>query len=97
LEEKCEKIKNEICKFESNSKINPQDIIQPSNPIYKQIFNAHAREQALEDSIYHMNKALSRGTIDCDTFLRYVRIFAREQFEQKETVMKAREVARLRN
>ena len=35
--------------------------------------------KALEDSIYHMNKALSRGTIDCDNFLRFVRMFAREQ------------------
>lgn len=97
LEEKCHKMKTEVISLESDTKIDPQEIIQPSTPIYKQIFNAHAREQALEDSIYHMNKALSRGTIDCDTFLRFVRVFAREQFEQKETVMKAREVARLRN
>ena len=35
--------------------------------------------QAIEDAIYNLNKALARDTIDCDTFLKYVRIFAREQ------------------
>jgi len=97
LEMKTSKLNAELSSLESNSKIDPQEIIQPSTPLYKQIFNAHAREQALEDSIYHLNKALGRDTIDCDTFLRFVRIFAREQFEQKETVMKAREAARLRD
>lgn len=97
LEIKTSKLNAELSSLETNSKIDPQEIIQPSTPLYKQIFNAHAREQALEDSIYHLNKALGRDTIDCDTFLRFVRIFAREQFEQKETVMKAREAARLRD
>jgi len=79
LEMKTSKLNAELSSLESNSKIDPQEIIQPSTPLYKQIFNAHAREQALEDSIYHLNKALGRDTIDCDTFLRFVRIFAREQ------------------
>ena len=35
--------------------------------------------KAIEDAIYNLNKALARDTIDCDTFLKYVRIFAREQ------------------
>jgi len=96
LESKIAQVKSELDGLETSSKCDPDEIIQPSTPIFKQIFNAHAREQAIEDAIYNLNKALARDTIDCDTFLKYVRIFAREQFEKKETVIKAREVARLR-
>ena len=38
-------MKTEVISLESDTKIDPQEIIQPSTPIYKQIFNAHAREQ----------------------------------------------------
>ena len=42
---KTSKLNAELSSLESNSKIDPQEIIQPSTPLYKQIFNAHAREQ----------------------------------------------------
>ena len=45
LEMKTSKLNAELSSLESNSKIDPQEIIQPSTPLYKQIFNAHAREQ----------------------------------------------------
>ena len=45
LENKTSKLNAELSSLESNSKIDPQEIIQPSTPLYKQIFNAHAREQ----------------------------------------------------
>merc|ERR1712227_204542 len=88
-------INAELNSLESGDKICPSDIITPSAPLYKQIFNSHAQEMAIEDAIYFITKALSRGTIDCDTFLRYTRRLARQQFEMKETVIRAREVARL--
>jgi len=85
----------EIENLQDGNKINPEEIITPSTPIYKQIFHAHAQEQAIEDAIYFISKALSRGTIDCETYLRYVRRLSRKQFEMKETVIRAREAARL--
>ena len=48
---KTSKLNAELSSLESNSKIDPQEIIQPSTPLYKQIFNAHAREQV---SIFHL-------------------------------------------
>lgn len=35
----------EISNLESGNKMNPEDIITPSTPIYKQIFHSHAQEQ----------------------------------------------------
>ena len=48
---KTSKLNAELSSLESNSKIDPQEIIQPSTPLYKQIFNGHAREQV---SILHL-------------------------------------------
>ena len=45
LESKIAKVKSELEGLETSSKCDPDEIIQPSTPIFKQIFNAHAREQ----------------------------------------------------
>ena len=45
LESKIAKVKSELDGLETSSKCDPDEIIQPSTPIFKQIFNAHAREQ----------------------------------------------------
>ena len=45
LESKLAKANSELEGLESSTKTDPDEIIQPSTPIFKQIFNAHAREQ----------------------------------------------------
>lgn len=44
--------------------------------------------KAIEDAIYFITKALSRGTIDCDTFLRYTRRLARQQVKNFAMIRK---------
>merc|ERR1711953_1157531 len=96
---KCQRIDEEVDRelqaLDGSQEINPADIITPSNPIYKQIFTHHNKEQAIEDAIYFLNKALLRGSIDADTFLRTVRQLSRQQFEHKTIVIKARKRANL--
>jgi ESCRT-I complex subunit TSG101 len=96
---KCERIDEEMTaelqSLNESQEINPEDIITPSNPIYKQIFTHHNKEQAIEDAIYFLNKALLRGSIDAETFLRTVRQLSRTQFEHKTIVIKARKRANL--
>ncbi|CAG5078672.1 Oidioi.mRNA.OKI2018_I69.PAR.g9052.t1.cds [Oikopleura dioica] len=90
-----EEMDRELQSLEESQEINPEEIITPSNPIYKQIFTHHNKEQAIEDAIYFLNKALLRGSIDADTFLRTVRQLSRQQFEHKTIVIKARKRANL--
>jgi len=96
---KCQRIDEEMTRelqsLNDSQEINPEDIITPSNPIYKQIFTHHNKEQAIEDAIYFLNKALLRGSIDAETFLRTVRQLSRTQFEHKTIVIKARKRANL--
>jgi len=96
---KCERLDEEMTaelqSLSESQEINPEDIITPSNPIYKQIFTHHNKEQAIEDAIYFLNKALLRGSIDAETFLRTVRQLSRTQFEHKTIVIKARKRANL--
>lgn len=44
------------------------------------MFDGMATHQALEDLLYHMDRALSNGEISLDVFLKQVRKLSRKQF-----------------
>lgn len=46
------------------------DIIVPTAPLYKQILNLYAEENAIEDTIFYLGEALRRGVIDLEVFLK---------------------------
>ena len=49
---------------------------------------AAAPSAALEDALYYLDRALSRGAIDIESFLREVRSLARRQFLAKAHLQK---------
>jgi len=53
---KCQRIDEEMTRelqsLNDSQEINPEDIITPSNPIYKQIFTHHNKEQVLDLSLF---------------------------------------------
>lgn len=57
--------------MESQSENNDIDeVIIPTAPLYKQILNLYAEENAIEDTIFYLGEALRRGVIDLDVFLK---------------------------
>lgn len=46
------------------------DVIVPTAPLYKQILNLYAEENAIEDTIFYLGEALRRDVIDLDVFLK---------------------------
>ncbi len=46
------------------------DVIIPTAPLYKQILNLYAEENAIEDTIFYLGEALRRGVIDLEVFLK---------------------------
>ncbi len=46
------------------------DVIVPTAPLYKQILNLYAEENAIEDTIFYLGEALRRGVIDLEVFLK---------------------------
>lgn len=57
--------------MENQSENNDIDeVIIPTAPLYKQILNLYAEENAIEDTIFYLGEALRRGVIDLDVFLK---------------------------
>ena len=75
--------------------LNPDDAIDTTTPLYRQLLNAHAEEAAIQEAIYYLGEALKHDIIDCDVFLKQVRKMARKQFRLKATMNKCRQTAGL--
>ncbi|RWS30997.1 tumor susceptibility protein-like protein [Leptotrombidium deliense] len=91
-------LSNLITKHESDSKnVEIDDAFGPNEPLYKQLLNAFAEENAVVDAIYYMGEALRKGVIDLEVFLRNIRELSRRQFMLRALMQKCREKAGLPN
>ncbi|NWR27785.1 TS101 protein, partial [Tachuris rubrigastra] len=96
LKKKDEELTSALEKMESQSENNDIDeVIIPTAPLYKQILNLYAEENAIEDTIFYLGEALRRGVIDLDVFLKHVRLLSRKQFQLRALMQKARKTAGL--
>ncbi|CAD5110859.1 DgyrCDS225 [Dimorphilus gyrociliatus] len=95
LLEKHAQINEAITQLENRDKVDIDSAIVPSTPLYKQLLNAFAEEQAVEDAIFLLAEGLKKHTIDLDVFLKEVRELSRRQFLLRATVQKCRQVAKL--
>ncbi|CAK5277430.1 unnamed protein product [Mycena citricolor] len=53
-----------------------------------QVVNLVAEDNAIEDTIFHLSKALNSGRIDLERFLRSTRLLAEEQFMKRALIEK---------
>ncbi|XP_036391180.1 tumor susceptibility gene 101 protein-like isoform X1 [Megalops cyprinoides] len=96
LKRKDEELSVALEKMESQSENNDiDDVIVPTAPLYKQILNLYAEENAIEDTIFYLGEALRRGVIDLEVFLKHVRLLSRKQFQLRALMQKARKTAGL--
>ncbi|XP_063294729.1 tumor susceptibility gene 101 protein [Pelobates fuscus] len=96
LRKKDEELGAVVEKMESQSEYRDIDeVIVPTAPLYKQILNLYAEENAIEDTIFYLGEALRRGVIDLDVFLKHVRLLSRKQFQLRALMQKARKTAGL--
>ncbi|XP_077568230.1 tumor susceptibility gene 101 protein-like [Stigmatopora nigra] len=96
LNRKDEELSEALEKMENQSENNDiDDIIVPTAPLYKQILNLYAEENAIEDTIFYLGEALRRGVIDLEVFLKHVRVLSRKQFQLRALMQKARKTAGL--
>lgn len=76
-----------------SSATEPLDVdeaVTTTAPLYKQLLNAYAEDQATQDAIYYLGEALRRDVIDLDCFLKHVRSLSRKQFQLRATMIKCR-------
>uniref|UniRef100_A0A3B1JD81 Tumor susceptibility 101a n=1 Tax=Astyanax mexicanus TaxID=7994 RepID=A0A3B1JD81_ASTMX len=96
LKKKDEELTEALEKMENQSENNDiDDVIVPTAPLYKQILNLYAEENAIEDTIFYLGEALRRGVIDLEVFLKHVRLLSRKQFQLRALMQKARKTAGL--
>jgi len=96
LKEKSEELIKEIKTLEQkHDELEPDDYVMATTPLYRQVVSSYAKEQALEDIIYHLSVAHHKEKLDLDTFLKHVRSLYREQFMLRATIEKARKTANL--
>ena len=82
-------------KIESQQELSIDEAVVAPAPLYNQIVNAFAEENATEDAVYYLGEALRKGVIDLDIFLKHVRSLSWKQFMLKALMQKCREKANL--
>ncbi|KAI1795953.1 UEV-domain-containing protein [Ganoderma leucocontextum] len=56
--------------------------------VYNQLITLVAEDNAIEDTIYHLHRAVNAGHIDLERFLRTTRVLAEEQFMKRALIEK---------
>lgn len=56
--------------------------------VHNQLIDLIAEDNAIEDTIYHLHRALNAGRIDLERFLRTTRTLAEEQFMKRALIEK---------
>lgn len=96
LTQKNEEISEVVSKLESNSEnLEIDEAVVTTAPLYNQILNLFAEENAVEDTIYYLSESLRKEAIDLEVFLKHVRTLSRKQFMLRALLYKARKTAGL--
>lgn len=82
-------------KLDGQKQVSIDDAVIAPAPLYNQILNSFAEENATEDAVYYLGEALRKGVIDLDIFLKHVRSLSWKQFMLKALMQKCREKANL--
>jgi len=82
-------------KLDGQKEVSIDDAVIAPAPLYNQILNSCAEENATEDAVYYLGEALRKGVIDLDIFLKHVRSLSWKQFMLKALMQKCREKANL--
>ncbi|KAJ3857809.1 UEV-domain-containing protein [Lentinula lateritia] len=56
--------------------------------VHNQLIDLVAEDNAIEDTIYHLHRALNSGSIDLDRFIKTTRVLAEEQFMKRALIEK---------
>lgn len=64
------------------------ELVCSTSIVHNQLINLIAEDNAIEDTIYHLHRALNAGRIDLERFLRTARVLAEEQFMKRALVEK---------
>jgi len=64
------------------------ELVCSTTIVHNQLINLVAEDNAIEDTIYHLHRALNTGRVDLERFLRTTRVLAEEQFLKRALIEK---------
>jgi len=64
------------------------ELVCSTTIVHNQLINLVAEDNAIEDTIYHLHRALNTGRIDLERFIRTTRVLAEEQFMKRALIDK---------
>ncbi|KAH7889730.1 UEV domain-containing protein [Phlebopus sp. FC_14] len=64
------------------------ELVCSTSIVHNQLINLVAEDNAIEDTTYHLHRALNSGRIDIERFLRTTRVLAEEQFMKRALIEK---------
>lgn len=98
LQELDDQLQEFIIKYDKEGEdINPDEVYGPTQPLFKQLLDAFAEENAIVDAIYYTGEGLRKGVITLDVFLKNVRELSRRQFMLRALMRACRARASLPN
>lgn len=95
LKEKIDEMQNALSKMENRETVEIDDVVAPTAPLYRQLLNVFAEEQATDDAIYYLGEGLRKNVIDLDVYLKQVRELSRRQFMLRALIQRCRQKAGL--
>merc|ERR1712223_1855003 len=67
--------------------LDPDEAVEAGAPLFRQLTTAYSEENAVEDALYFLGRALGNGALDCEGYLKQVRVLSRRQFLLRETMV----------
>ncbi|TCD69734.1 hypothetical protein EIP91_006501 [Steccherinum ochraceum] len=64
------------------------ELVCSTSIVHNQLINLVAEDNAIEDTMYHLHRALNAGRIDLERFLKTTRVLAEEQFMKRALIEK---------
>lgn len=96
LQELDDQLQEFIVKYDKEGEeINPDEVYGPTQPLFKQLLEAFAEENAVVDAIYYTREGLVKRVITLDVFLKSVRELSRRQFMLRALIRACRQKASL--
>ncbi|KAJ7273674.1 Vps23 core domain-containing protein [Mycena haematopus] len=77
-----------VADLRNKSEPEVDELVCSTTIVHNQLINLVAEDNAIEDTIFHLSKALNSGRIDIDRFLRSTRLLAEEQFMKRALIDK---------
>lgn len=88
LEQTVEAAKQRITELHAREEPDIDGVLSATSLVGNQLIELVAEDNAIEDTLYHLGRALNSEVLDLDRFLKQTRFLAREQFMRRALAQK---------